>query len=378
MSLLALIDLEATPAQMGLLGTMGTLPVLLLGLTAGAWVDRTRRRPLLVGADLGRFLLLLSVPALAWSGRLRMGHLYGVGFGMGALTLLFDVAQPAYLPALVPRSQLVAANSRLSGSSAVAEMAAPALGGLLVQLLSAPIAVLVDAGTFLLSAGAIWRSGRGIPAEATAPSSPANPDGGPLAGPVAGARFLARHPVLRPVAIAAALREFFGAFFAALYGLFVLRVLEMTPATLGLLVGAGGVGAFFGALAAGRLARRFGLGRSVALALIVSKPLALLLFAVRGPGAGAFAILLLLQLVGDFWLAIFFIGEVTLRQQLTPDAVLGRVNAAIQVLNGSAFIAGLLAAGLLGDALGIRPGILIGAVGGLVPAFVLMGSRIDG
>lgn len=371
LGLLAILDLEATPAQMGLLAAAESAPVLLLGLFAGISIDRMPRRPVLIVADLARCGLLLLPPLLAWLHLLRITHLYLIGFAVGALTLLFDVAYHAYLPTLVSRDRLLAANSKLAASSSVAEMGAPALGGFLVQILSAPVTVLLDALTFLISGLSISRI-----RTVEAPPAPAAEDGSSWLtiwqDVRAGWQQLLGHPILRPVTVSFAIRSFFGSFFGPLYALFVLRELGMTPVALGALVGSGGVGAFMGALVAGRLSRRLGVANTLAWSLLLNNLTGLLLLLARGPGTVAFLLLLAMQLVGDFWLSIYFIGEVSLRQMSTPDQLLGRVSASFQFLVGTTTALGLLVGGFLGSSLGVRPALTIAIGGGLLSGGWLM------
>lgn len=371
LGLLAILDLQATPAQMGLLAAAESAPVLLLGLFVGISIDRMPRRPVLIVADLTRCGLLLLAPLLAWLDLLRMTHLYLIAFAVGALTLLFNVAYHAYLPSLVSRDRLVEANSKLAASSSVAEMGAPALGGFLVQLLSAPITMLLDALTFLISGLFISRIGaREAPPAPVAAA--ANGWRAVWQDIRAGWQQLWGHPVLRPVTISFAIRSFFGSFFGPLYALFVLRELGMTPVTLGLLVGSGGVGAFGGALLAGRLSRRWGVAPTLAWSLLLSNLIGLLLLLARGPGTAAFLLLLAMQLVGDFWLSIYFISEVSLRQTVTPNPLLGRVSATFQFLVGATTALGLLIGGFLGNSLGVRPALTIAIGGGLLSGGWLM------
>src|SRR5829696_5662315 len=162
--LVAVQLLHATPRQMGVLGALGTIPYLLFAVVAGVWVDRSRKRPLLIGAQLAEALLLLLIPVLALLGVFRLSHLFAIAFALGVAKVVFEVAYQSYLPQLVQRDDLVPANSRLSASASVAEIGGPGLGGLLVSALTAPIAVVVDAVSFLVSAVALGRIRRREPA----------------------------------------------------------------------------------------------------------------------------------------------------------------------------------------------------------------------
>ena len=357
LSLLAILTLDATPAQMGLLETLRAVPALLLGLFAGVWVDRARRRPFLIAADLGRALLLGLVVLLAAAGRLAISHVYIVAFLVGSLTVLFDLAYRAYVPALVKRRQLVEANSKLGATESLAEIASPGLGGLLVQLLSTTLTVLIDAISFLLSALFISMIRRPEPVPEQGEETGLREDIG------AGLRLVTTHRLLRATAGASATRAFFGGFFAALYSLYVIRELGLSPTVLGLLIGSGGVGGLFGAAMASRFTNRLGWGNALILSSLMSGLFTMLIPLAGRSTVQAILILLLSQLVGDAFLAIFFIGDLSLRQSITPNHLLGRVNASYGFLVGGLGTAGILVGGLLGQAIGLRPATVAAAMG---------------
>ncbi|MEN9934729.1 MAG: hypothetical protein RLZZ387_1308, partial [Chloroflexota bacterium] len=267
----AILILGATPVQLGLLSAAAMLPALLLALPAGLWVDRVLRRPVLVAADIGRALLLLSIPLAYALGVLRVEQLYAVAALMGALTILFDTAYPSYVPSVVRREELVEANSKLGASDSVAEIAGPPLGGALVQIVSAPLAVLLDALSFLASAAAI----RGVRAQETpatrdresvgdpASSSPSATRAGPLTGVrrevAEGLAAVRERPMLLALLGVAVTENLAGGIIGTLYDLYLLRELGLSPALVGLTVGAGGVGALAGAFLAEPVVRRLGL-----------------------------------------------------------------------------------------------------------------------
>jgi len=347
------------------------VPVLLVGLLAGVWIDRMRRRRILIAADIGRALLLGSIPMAALLGLLRIEQLYIVGFLNGILTVFFDTAFQSYIPTLVERERLVEANSRLSASTSVAEIAAPALGGVLVQLITAPLTVLLDAVSFLGSALFF-----GLIRMPELPST--YRDQGPSMWDdiVKGLRLVLRNPLLRALAGGEGTHNFFGAFFGTLYGLYVIRELGLEPAIVGVLVGSGGIGALVGTLLAGQVTGRFGLGPTLIGGLLTSSVLALLIPLAGGTKLVAVSLLAASQFLGDLALAIFFITELSLRQAITPDHVLGRVNASFQFLVGGTGTLGLLTGGLLGEVIGLRPSVAVAAVGGLLACLWLLFSPI--
>lgn len=369
--LTAVLVLSATPAQMGALAALGAAPVLLVGLPAGVWVDRLRRRPILIAADLGRALLLATVPLAAALGALHMVHLYVVAALTGALTVLFQVADQSFLPTVVAREALVDANSKLGISGSLAEIGGPSLGGVLVQVLSAPTAILCDVVSFVASALCIG----GI----RAPESPPIPaaERQDLREDIAeGLRVVLGNPMLRALAVSSATFTFFGTFIGALYNLFVIRELGLSPAVLGALIGAGGIGALMGAALIGPITRRLGIGPVVSSALLVAGPLGLLIPLAGGPKPLAATMLLANQLLADIAIAVYLIGEISLRQSLIPERYLGRANASMQVLSQSSAPVGALIAGALGGAIGIRPTLLIGVVGVAASSAWLLASPV--
>jgi MFS family permease len=275
--LVGVLVLRASPGQMGVLTALVWLPSLLFGLHAGAWVDRHgRRRTTMIGADLGRFLLLASIPASYLLGVLRLWQLYGVAFGVGLLSVLFTVSDPTLFVSLVPQNRYVEGNSLIYGSRALSFVGGPSVGGALVQFLTAPLAVLADAISFLGSAFFLARI---------------HPDEPPAAAPgkgalTAGARFIARSPIVRPSLIAVSVINFFNFVFFALFVLYATRYLHVAPGVLGAVLGIGAVGGLLGAAVTRRLASRLGIGRLFTFScLMFTAPVALVPLA-GGPEPG--------------------------------------------------------------------------------------------
>lgn len=371
LGLTALLILDATPMQMGILGTLGALPVLLVGLQAGVWVDRLRRRPILIVADVGRALLLLSVPVAAMLNLLRIEQLYVVAFLTGALTVFFDVAYQSILPSLVRREQLIEGNSKLGTSSHLAEVAAPAVGGLLVQTLGAPLTVLLDALSFLGSALFIARIRTPEPPPEQVEQQPSMRH-----EIVAGLRLVLRNRVLRVIAGSEAIDNFFGGFFAAVYGLFIIRTLGLPPVLIGIAIGFGGIGALIGTTVAGWATRRWGMGPTIvrmALVMAIVGPLTPL---ASGPAIVAIAMVLAPQLIGDLARAIYVINERSLRQTITPDRLLGRTNASMHFLVGSIGMVGILVGGALGEMIGVRATLGLAVAGGASASLLIAFSPL--
>jgi MFS family permease len=353
----AILFLAATPLQLSLLTAAQMLPTLLLGLLAGVWVDRLRRRPLLIAADIGRGVLLLSVPLAYLLGLLRLEQLYLVAALVGALAILFDVAYGAYLPEVVGRAQLVEGNSKLSASGSVAEIAGPPLGGALVQLISAPLAIVLDALSFLVSALAIWR----IRAPEPAPEVPHDRPG--LRRELAeGLGAALRDPLLRALLGAGFTMSLFGGIIGTLYDLYLIRELGMSPALVGLTIGVGGISALVGAFAAGPITRRVGVGPAIGGALALSGLTGLLIPLAHGPIYVALPMILASQ-AADILFAVYFINETSLRQSIVPPRLLGRVDASFRFLTTGAALIGALLGGALGEAVGARAAIAVGVLG---------------
>jgi MFS family permease len=369
--LIGVLVLRASPWQMGLLSAAGLAPVLFIGLLAGAWVDRLRRRPILMAADLGRALLVASIPLAAMLGRLTLLHLYIVAALAGVLTVFFDVAYQAFLPSLVAPEQVFEGNSKLSLSGSLAEIVVPGITGLLVQIISAPFTLAIDALSFLGSAFSLSLI------RAPEPAPPARGPGASVAREIGeGLRVAWGQPLLRALALEGAWGSFFGSFYGALYSLYALEVLGLTPAVLGLIIACGGLGALLGAAVAQPLARRLGQGPALLLSSALMGVIGLLTPLAGGPLWLIILCLVLPQLIGDLFRAAFEISALSLRQAITPVPLLGRVGASLGFLVGGVATLGLLAGGALGSAIGIRPAIWVAAVGTLAATLWLVFSPL--
>ncbi len=369
--LTAILTLDSTPAQLGILTAAATLPSLLVSLPAGAWVDRLRRRPVLIGADLGRALLLGSIPLAAVLGLLRIEYLYLVAALASALTVFFDVAAGSYLPALVPRDQLVAGNSKLAASESLAQIAGPGVGGVLVQLITAPVAILVDAGSFLASALCL----RLI--RIAEPAPPAGNQEQRIWHEIGeGLRVLAREPVLRAFAGCSGTLNGFGGIGNALFRLYALRHLAMSPALLGTIYALGSVAWLFGAVLANRVTLRLGQGPTMLLgALLIG--VANLLVPLSGVLLGAALPLLVCRsLLLGIANPLYNVTSTSMQQALTPPRLLGRVNASMEFIGVGTLPLGALVGGILAEALGVWNALLIGALGGLLAVLWLLLSPV--
>lgn len=372
----AILLLNATPASLSLLRIAELLPAFLVGLFAGAWVDRLRRRSVMMATDLFRAVLLVSIPVAALVGILGFPQLYLVTALVSILSIFFDVAYQAHLPAVVRHNELIEANSKISAAGSVAEAAAFSSGGWLVQWLTAPIAILVDAATFLLSAGLVARL-RDEPVQATGDDDGgAETEAATLLEDVREGLLVVWHDPLLRAMIAAGLAQglSFG-IFGTVFLLYVNQVVGFSPGILGLIFAVGGVSSFLGAITAGRLTR-FGVG----IVMVATLFLAALgeAFIPLATAANAVGILFLVmqQLIGDSALTIYDINQVSLRQAITPAHVLGRVNACVRVTEFGALLVGTVLAGLIGEAIGPRNTLWLGVAASLAAAVILFFSHI--
>lgn len=366
--LAAVLAVHATTAQIGYLATAATLPMLLFGVHAGGWVDRCRRRrPLLVSADLTRALLLASIPAAYALGALSMAQLYVVAAGAGTAAVLFDVSAATVIPALVPAWQRDAGNSLLRGSYSFSWVAGPGLGGLLVQLVTAPGAIFFDAASFLVSAGLIR----------TVHIPQATSGQGPRPGVAAGMRFIVRDPVLRPYVTSATVLSLCYAIYFTLLIPFAVRDLHLSSAQIGLAVGTGAVGALAGSVLTVPVTRRLGVGHTLILgSLVYAAALLAIPFAPRTHPWAACATIAAAELVSGFGLMLSNINGLSLQQTVTPAAVLGRVAGAAMAGNyGARALAGLVAAAI-GTRLGLAPSITLAATLAVASITILIASPV--
>ncbi|MGW2544641.1 MFS transporter [Kitasatospora sp. NPDC001574] len=365
--LIAVTALDASPGQVGALATLSTLAFLLIGLPAGAWVDRMRHRRVLIVADLVKAALYASIP-LAWAfGSLTLWQLYGVALLAGCATVFFDVASQSVLPQLVGRGHLVQANAAVVGLMAVGNIAGRGAGGALVQLLTAPAAIAATAVSHLGSALRLIALGR-TPAATPAPAvgSATGPASGERTAPGLGAqiaeglRHVFGNAELRGLALSAAVVNLGYQVVNTLLPVVFVRDLHLPAGALGLFWAVGGVGILLGSRCARPIAARVGYGRTLGLAGLVVAPAALLIPLV-GEGVR-------LYVAGLGWLLLLFktgmdnVLGVSLRQRMTPDPLLGRMNATFRFLLTGAMAVGSALAGVFGELVGLHATLWLGGV----------------
>jgi MFS family permease len=357
--LVALLVLQAGPLELAYVVIAQSLSVLVVGLVAGAWVDRLRRLPILIATDVLRAVILISIPIAQGLGVLRMEQLYVVAFLEGSLATLFSAAYPAYVPSLIGVDRVVEGNSKLAMSSSIAEVGGPGFAGALVQIVSAPFALLVDALSYIVSAISL--------ALIRAPEPPRPPRVSTsriLHEVVEGLSAVRQHPVVFPLALRSILGHISGAFYGVLYSLYLLNELHLDPFLLGVVISAGGVGSLVGSVFASRVVNAIGLGPAILWMALGASAIGLLTPLAQGPVFLAALMVFLPQLIGDGLQTIEGVAEISLVQGLIPDRLLGRANATLEVVShGIGYPIGALIAAGIAESVGVRGAIFVGWAG---------------
>jgi MFS family permease len=356
--LVAIITLEVTPFQVALLNVVEFAPFILVSLPAGVWVDRLPRRPILIIGDLGRAALLASIPIAYGLDVLTIYQLYAVGFGVGVLTVFFDVAYQSYLPSLVAREQLVEGNSKLEISRSGAQLAGPAMAGALVQALTAPVAVFVDAVSFVGSGLFVLgiRRREDVPEREHGRS----PFAGMRAELSEGLRYVVGHRYLRWIAASTATFNFFGNVMFAIFLVYAVRELDLSPGVIGLIFALGNVGYLIGALSSNRLAGWLGVGWTIVLGAATG--IASLLIPLA-PQDSPIPFLVAALLITSFGVVIYNVTQVSLRQAITPERMQGRMNSIMRFIVWGVIPLGTLVGGAIATTVDLRAAIWVGAAG---------------
>jgi MFS family permease len=370
--LVAVLTLGADATQMGTLTAVGLLPHLLFSLLAGVWLDRVReRRRLMIAADLGRAALIASIPLAYGFDVLAMPQLYVVGFLAGTLSVVFDLSWNTLFVAVTQRERYVEAMALLNGSRSLASVAGPTIGGLLVQVLGAPMAMLGDAISYLGSVLFLRRI--------RSPEPPIEHEEGTTRERLlAGLAFVIRDPIMRPTLLSVATVNLFTFASSALFILYATTTLGVSPGALGLALGTGSVGAVIGAIFASRIGRRIGLGPAYALGLLVF-PVSLLLIPLAGPDMSMVVILALLfgsEFGAGLGVMILDINVGAIIYARTPDRIRARAAGAFRFINYGVRPVGALLGGLLGGALGVREAIWITTIAAIGGVLFLIGSPV--
>ena len=368
--LVAVTLLQASPFEVALLGTIEFLPFILFSLPAGAWVDRLRRRPILIAGDLGRAVLLATVPIAYALGILTMAQMYVVGFVVGTMTVFFDVAYQSYVPSLVERDQLIDGNGKLEASRTVAQSAGPALAGALIGLVTAPLAILADAVSFLLSGLFVFAIRRREPTPDRHADEHGRPRGSLRQEVADGLRYVLGNRYLRGIAASTATSNFFSNVALATFIVYAVRELGLTPLEIGVIFGLGNVGAIIGALVANRISRRFGVGPTIVGSTLLGGP-GLLLIALA-PSAFPVPFLVAGSFLQGFEVVVYNINQLSFRQAITPTAMQGRMNATMRFIVWGTIPLGSIAGGVIATVVGLQQAILIGALGAFLAVIPLV------
>jgi MFS family permease len=353
----AILVIDASPYDLGFLAVALSLPGVLVAWFAGGWVDRHRRRPLLIATDLIRAAVLLVIPLAALCGELSLALLYAVAAATGICTVLFNLADHVFITDLVPPKRLLDANGKREAVDAMAEISGPALGGALVALWTAPIAIAADAATFIVSALLIVRIRKvecvHAPAAATSFVDDVR----------TGIRVVWQTPAVRTLFCAMTMFTLCGSFMASLYTLYALRELGLSPAQLGIAIGCGGIGGLIGAALAAPAAARWGTRRTLLGALALTAIMQVFIPLAPAVPWVAMGFLVAQQLAGDGAMTVYLVNETALRQRLLPREALGRAAATWQVAAGILTPTGALLGAVLAETAGLRPTLWILALG---------------
>jgi MFS family permease len=382
---IAVITLGQPESMIGVLGAMQLVPGIALAMVAGGVVDRGHKRRILIAADAIRAALVASL-TVAWAlDALVMPHVILVGAGVGAATALFQITDVAYLPQLLGRRRLAEGNAKLETTEAIAEITGPASAGVLIAVFGAPLAVVIDAASYVWSALLLGRiRGDARPESPARSEPPAQPELGSEAAVLRtgadfriGVRAVFGHPVVRPIILSLMMWSVSGGFFVALYTPFCLRTLGLSTKPFGVIVGMGGIGSLAGAILARGLMRRLGIGRTLLVTSTLSLACTLCIPIAAGCASRTAAIGFLAahQLFGDGLAVAFVIVAVTVRQTLLPRDVLGRAGAAIYVATTGVLVISSLIAGGLASWIGIRAAVWIGMLVGLTAPLLLWPVR---
>ena len=360
--LTAILVLDATAFEVAALTTVEFLPFIIFTLPAGVWVDRMRRRPILIAGDVVRALLLGSIPIAYVLDALTLGQLFVVGFLFGICTVFFDVAYQSYLPSLVERNQIIEGNSKLEITRSAAQIGGPGLGGVLIEVFTAPYAVLLDAVSFAASALAIFR----IRAVEETPPTVERSDGKKSSMWTElkeGLRFVLSNPNLRAQAGCTSTSNFFSSVSFSIILVYAVRELDLSPGLIGFVFSLGALGGLAAALTATRISSRFGIGPTTIVMAAFFGP-TMILYAIAPSGNAAIPLLVTAQLIFGFTVVVYNIVQVSYRQAICPPRLQGRMNSVMRFIVWGTIPLGTLAGGALASWIGLRETIVVGAIGG--------------
>lgn len=372
--LVAVTLLDATPFEVALLGTVEFLPFILFSLPAGAWVDRLRRRPILIAGDIGRGLLLFSIPVAYAFDVLSIWQLYVVGFAAGTLTVFFDVSYQSYLPSLVDRDQLIDGNSKLEVTRTIAQTAGPAIGGGLVGVLTAPVAILLDSISYGFSALFVFLIRRKEPLPDRHVDEHGQQREGLRKEVSAGLRYVLGNKYLRGIAASTGTSNLFSNIAFATFIVYAVRALGLSATEIGIVFGIGNLGSLAGAVTGERLSRRFGLGRTIVGSMALTAP-GILLVAIA-PGESPVPFLIASGLLMGFGGVVYNINQVSFRQAITPRTMQGRMNATMRFIVWGTIPIGAIIGGIIATSVSLSAALWVGAAGAGLAVVPLLVSPV--
>jgi MFS family permease len=367
--LAAIVVLEASAFEVAVLGAVEWLPWLVFSLPVGAWIDRVLRRPILVAADVGRALVLVSVPIAYAADVLTIWQLYAVGFATGVFTVFFDVAYQSYLPSLVERNELEEGNSKLEISRSGAQLAGPGFAGALVDLVTAPVAILADAASFVASAGFLARIKREEALEARGVQERRL-----VADIVEGLRFVLGNAFLRPSMAYVAIFNFFAQELRSVFLVYAVRELDLSPAVIGIIFGVGNVGFLAGAVVAPRVSARLGVGPTLIAAAVAGGGSMFLV--PLAPQSNPIPFLIAQGVIIGFAVVLYNVVAISFVQAITPDRLLGRMNASRRFVVWGVIPLGSVAGGAIASTVGLREALFVGAAGSALAFIPLLLSPL--
>jgi MFS family permease len=368
--LVAVTILEASAFEVALLGTIEFLPFILFSLPAGAWVDRLRRRPILIAGDIGRAALLISIPVAFAFDVLTIWQLYIVGFFAGILTVFFDVAYQSYLPSLVDRDQLIEGNSKMEVTRTIAQTAGPALSGGLIGVLTAPIAILLDSISYGVSALFVFLIRRKEPTPDRHVDEHGQAREGLRKEVAAGLRYVLGNRYLRGIAAATGTSNLFNNIAFATYIVYAVRELGLSATEIGIVFGIGNLGALFGAFTGNRWSTRFGLGRTIIGSMFLSAPSVVLI--ALAPKASPVPFLIAGGLLAGFSGVVYNINQVSFRQAITPPTMQGRMNATMRFIVWGTIPIGAILGGIIATNVSLSAALWVGAIGSFLAVIPLL------
>jgi MFS family permease len=368
--LVAIDVLHVSAFQVAALTTVEFLPFLLVSLPAGVWVDRLRRRPILIAGDLARALLLASVPVAYWTGHLSMAQLYVVAFLGGIATVFFDVAYQSYLPSIVERQQLIDGNAKLEISRAAAQLGGPGLAGIVIDFLRAPAALAFDAISYVGSALFIFTIRK--PESSVRTDAPRRRMREELRE---GLRWVLKHPYLKNIAACTALFNFWGNMGFAVLLVFARRELHLTPLAIGLAFTLSNVGPLLAAFNANRISSRLGVGRTIIIASVIGAP-TFLVIPFAPEGNASLLVLIPAFIIGGLSNVIYNVTQLSLRQAITPERLQGRMNSVMRFIVWGTIPLGSIIGGVLASTIGVKETLIVSGIGCFMPFLPVLFSPV--